>query len=95
LLSGKYWFNWFLGWFSWYSNTSSAGFWTSSAGFGPSPPFYTSLCAFFKKTSTTGFGPAQPVLAPVHPPTQPATEPEFSLLETGSAGFLVEKVKNG
>jgi hypothetical protein len=27
------------------------------------------------------------VLTPVHPPAQPVTEPEFSLVETGSAGF--------
>jgi hypothetical protein len=32
LLSGKYWFSWFLGWFSWYSNTSSGGFQVGSAG---------------------------------------------------------------
>jgi hypothetical protein len=39
------------------------------------------------KTSSTGFGLAQLVLASVHPPTQPATEPKNILVETGSAGF--------
>jgi hypothetical protein len=34
--------------------------------------------------------PAESVLTPVHPPAQLVTEPEFSLLETGSAGFKTD-----
>jgi hypothetical protein len=43
--------------------------------------------SWYSKTSSAGFGPAQPVLTPVHPPPQPVTEPEFNMVETGSAGF--------
>jgi hypothetical protein len=43
--------------------------------------------SWYSKTSSTGFGPAQPVLTPVHPPAQPVTKLEFGLLEAGSAGF--------
>jgi hypothetical protein len=49
--------------------------------------------SLYSKTSSTGFGPVQPVLTLADPPTQPVTEPEFSLVETGSAGFCAEKSK--
>jgi hypothetical protein len=47
--------------------------------------------SWYSQTSSASFGPAQLVLTPVHPPAQPVTEPEFSLVETGSADFCAEK----
>jgi hypothetical protein len=46
--------------------------------FGPGPPFYSAShksVFSFLKTSSAGFGPAQPVLALVHLPTQPVGKP--------------------
>jgi hypothetical protein len=67
LLSGKYWFSWFLGWFSWYSNTGSAGFQAGSAGIQkPVNRFLDHLSGTLNRF-LVWWKPVQPVLKPVQP----------------------------
>jgi hypothetical protein len=60
-------------------NTGSAGFQAGSAGIQILAQLDLGRFSWYSKTSLVSFGLAQPV-----------TEPEFGLVETGSAGFKID-----
>jgi hypothetical protein len=63
-------------WFSWYSNTGSAGFQAGSAGIQILVQLVFRLVQLVFKNRKSVIG-----------PTQPDTQPVFSLVEIGSTGF--------